>query len=97
MTPEQRILRAKMGAAALHSQYSGQELTRKATEASQITRFEKQVDPNNELSEEERTKRATQARKAYMRGLALRRSMNASKLKSVAVTTTSLTPLTSAG
>lgn len=94
MTPEQRVLRAKIGAHALHARHNGHEITKKATEASQHTRFERQVDPNNELLPEERTKRAAHARSAYMRGLALRRSMLASKRKSVTVATTCLSPLT---
>ena len=71
LTPAQRTLRAQIGAYALHSQHDGAEITAAARHASQVTRFERQVDPNRELSEEERARRVEHARAAYMRSLAL--------------------------
>ncbi|REH43609.1 hypothetical protein [Kutzneria buriramensis] len=40
-----------------------------------LDRFEKQVDPNGELTPAERAKRAASARRAYFTGLALRSSV----------------------
>jgi len=76
LTADQRTMIAKIGAYALHAKY-GKEITEAATHASQVTRFEQQVDPDGLLSPEERRTRAMAARRAYMRGLALKRSRRA--------------------
>ena len=68
LTPEQRSLRARIGAYALHAQ--GGTTTRAATTAF-LSRFEREVDPDGVLAPEERAKRAALARKAYMGRLAL--------------------------
>ena len=73
LTPEQRVLRARMAAYARIAKYGPDETVRKAHEAN-ATRFERQVGPNNELAPEERARRAEAARKSYMTGLALKRS-----------------------
>jgi hypothetical protein len=70
MTPAQRSARARLGAHTLHSQRDGGELTAAATAAS-MARFEREVDPNNELEPAERTRRAEHARKAFMLRLSL--------------------------
>lgn len=68
LSPAQRILRARMAAYSLHAQ--GKTNTAPATRGFQL-RFERQVDPTNELEPAERTKRAKAAMRAYMAGLAL--------------------------
>jgi hypothetical protein len=71
LTPEQRSLRARIAAHALHSQ--GGTSTGAAT-AAFLDRFARQVDPAGILSPEERGRRAVHARKAYMQSLALKAS-----------------------
>jgi len=68
--PNERRLRARIAAHALHAQ--GKTKTGPATQASQVDRFLRQVDPGSELPLEERLRRAEHARKAYMTGLALK-------------------------
>lgn len=48
-------------------------------QAGLLARFERQVDPNNELQPAERQRRAEAARKAHMRTLAFRSSRARSK------------------
>ncbi len=76
LTPEQRVMIAQIGAYALHAKY-GKEITAAATKASQVTRYEKQVDPDGTLPPEERRIRVEAARRAHMRSLALKRSRKA--------------------
>ena len=71
LTPEQRKLRARAAAHALHAQ--GGTSTRAGT-AAFLARFERQVDPDGVLAPEERASRASHARKSYMASLALRAS-----------------------
>lgn len=66
-----RILRARVGAHALHSQYDSRELT-SAARVAFLSRFEREVDPLGQLSPEERARRAEHARKSYMLSLALK-------------------------
>jgi hypothetical protein len=72
LTAEQRSLRARAGAYALHAQ--GGTSTAAATAAS-MKRFEAEVDPDGLLAPDERARRATFARRAYMAKLALRSSI----------------------
>lgn len=78
LTPEQRSLRARLAAHALHAQTDSREHVRPAREAF-MRRFEDQVDPDRELSEEERARRAHQALKSHMTRLALRSSTSRSR------------------
>lgn len=71
LTPEQRSLRARLAAEAMHRQ--GKTNTAPATAAS-LARFERQVDPNGELAPTERAKRAEHARREYYTRLAYRSS-----------------------
>lgn len=71
LTPTQRVLRSRMGGYMLHATHDSAEVTKPAR-AAFLARFETQVDPDGLLSEEERTKRATAARKAYFTKLALK-------------------------
>ncbi|HEX2915593.1 MAG TPA: hypothetical protein VH186_32835 [Chloroflexia bacterium] len=67
MSKEHQIW-GKRGAEKLHSLYNSEELTRPARKAF-LDKFNRQVDPNNELSETERAKRAEHAKKEHMRKL----------------------------
>jgi hypothetical protein len=73
LTPEQRVLRARMAAYRLHATHDPRETTRKAREAF-AERFEREVDPDGVLPPAERARRAEAARRAYFTGLALRSS-----------------------
>ncbi|HUQ63092.1 MAG TPA: hypothetical protein VM121_05020 [Acidimicrobiales bacterium] len=67
----QRSLRARMAAYCLHAQRDPVETTAAARSAF-LARFERQVDPNNQLPAAERRRRADAARKAHFIKLALR-------------------------
>lgn len=71
LTPEERSLRAKLAAHALHSRCDSKDLTAKARETF-LARFEAEVDPEGILSPEERRRRAEHARKAYFARIALK-------------------------
>ncbi len=71
LTPEQRSLRAKAAAFALHAQ--GGTSTAAGTQAF-LARFEREVDPDGLLAPEERARRAAFARKSHMARLALKAS-----------------------
>jgi hypothetical protein len=71
LTPSQRSLRARVAAHALHAQ--GKTSTAAAT-AAQLARYEREVDPDGELSPEERTRRAGHAMRANMALLAFKAS-----------------------
>lgn len=71
LTPEQRSQRAQIAAFVLHSQVDSVEHTAPAR-AAFLARFERDVDPDGVLPEEERLRRAECARKAYFRQLALK-------------------------
>ncbi len=77
LTPEERALRARIAAHALHSKCDSKELTAKARE-SFMARFEAEVDPEGILSPSERKRRAEHARKAYFARLALKSAKEAS-------------------
>ena len=78
LTPEQRTLRSRMGAGSLHAQ--GKTNTA-AARAKFLERFEREVDPQGELSPAERARRAEHARKAYFAGLAYKSSVARSRRK----------------
>jgi hypothetical protein len=69
MTPAERTLRARAAAYRLHSLYDSRELT-KAARAAFNDRFVREVDPERQLPEAERQRRAECARKAYYTALA---------------------------
>lgn len=66
-----RSQRARIGALALHAQHDPRETT-KPGRAAFDRRFAIEVDPNNELPEDERLRRASYARKLYFAQLAYR-------------------------
>lgn len=69
MSAKERQLRARQAAHKLHATRDSRELTQPARD-SFLAKFERQVDPDGELSEAERQRRAEQARKAYFADLA---------------------------
>jgi hypothetical protein len=69
-----RSQRGRLGAHVLHSRYDSREITKPAREAFD-RRFLDEVDPQRELPEAERLRRAQHARKAYMARLALKSAM----------------------
>tara|TARA_B100000315_G_scaffold210823_2_gene207315 strand:- start:181 stop:444 length:264 start_codon:yes stop_codon:yes gene_type:complete len=73
LTPEERRLRAQIGAYSLHAKYDSRQITEKAR-AAFMSRFENEVDPERILPEEERTRRADKAKSAHFRKMALRSS-----------------------
>jgi len=78
LTPQQRSLRARLAAYAMHAQ--GKTNTGPATIA-HLARFERQVDPDGSLPPDERQRRARHALKSYMAALALKASRSRSRAK----------------
>jgi hypothetical protein len=72
LTPAQRVLRAKAAADASWANTSDRTARTEPARRAALARFERQVDPNNELREDERRRRAASARRSYFRLLALR-------------------------
>jgi hypothetical protein len=73
LTPEQRVLRARLAAYRLHATHDPRATTRNAREAF-ARRFEREVDPDGVLAPAERARRVEAARRAYFTALALRSS-----------------------
>jgi hypothetical protein len=71
MTPAERVLRARLAAHSLHARVSDETAHTAPARRAFLTRFEREVDPNGELPETERQRRAEHARKAYFTRLAL--------------------------
>ena len=79
MTPEQRMMRARLAAHTRSSQEdprdpNGAMARARARSPQSIDYWNAKVDPGRILPEAERTRRAEHARKAYMTGLALKSS-----------------------
>lgn len=70
LTPDQRALRARMAAHAMHAKHDSRETTAAGRQAF-LDRFEREVDPEGTLDAAERSRRAAHARKAYFAKLAL--------------------------
>ena len=70
LTPEQRRLRASIAA---HTRWSREDptATAEAGQAGLVAKFRRQVDPDNQLPEAERERRAVSAYRAHMKRLAL--------------------------
>lgn len=70
LTPEQRRIRAQIAA---NTRWSKEDPTATAerAQAGLLEKFRREVDPNNELPEAERERRALAARRAHMQRLAL--------------------------
>ena len=73
LTPEQRSLRAKAAAHALHANVDPKKHAAPARRGF-MARFEREVDPENKLDPAERARRAEHAMRSYMTSLALKRS-----------------------
>lgn len=73
LTPEQRSQRARLAAL---TRWSNEDPAANAErgQAGLLARFEREVDPNNELTPSERLRRAQAARRAHMARLAFRSS-----------------------
>lgn len=70
LTDSQRSQRARIAAHSLHATHDSRELTKNARRAFR-DKFEREADPEGVLSADERTRRATQLRKAFYVRLAL--------------------------
>jgi len=70
MNPGERALRARLGAYVMHGRNDARETTAKAR-AAFLARFERLADPDGQLPEAERQRRAKQLRSAYFARLAL--------------------------
>lgn len=73
LTPEQRALRARIAAHAMHRLHDPRETTAKAR-AAYRTSFEEQVDPDRLLPEAERARRVQSARKEHFARLSYQSS-----------------------
>ena len=71
LLPQNRTIIARIGAYSLHATHDPRKTTAAGTRAF-LASFERQVDPDNVLPEDERTRRALAARKAHFLRLALR-------------------------
>jgi len=71
LTPEQRSLRARAGAHAVHARYDSREITA-AAKAAFYARFEDEVDPERILDPDERARRAKHAMQSHMAVLAMK-------------------------
>jgi hypothetical protein len=63
-TSTEASLRGRIGALALHASHDSKELTKNARAAFR-SKFEREVDPNGELPEEERLRRAEMKRREF--------------------------------
>jgi hypothetical protein len=70
LTPDERGLRARIGAYAMHGHNDARETTSKARTAF-LAKFEYQADPHGRLPPAERQRRAEQLRSAHFARLAL--------------------------
>ncbi len=73
LSPDERILRARLAAHTMHAQHDAREITA-AARAAFLARFEAEVDPEGTLPPEERRRRAEHARSAYFTRLAFERA-----------------------
>lgn len=69
LSSSERQMRGRIGAYRLHALHDPR-LTTAHGRAAFLARFEVEVDPDHTLPEEERTRRASMARKAYFQKLA---------------------------
>lgn len=72
LTPQQRSLRAKAAVDASWAHTSDRAARTEPARRAALARFDRQVDPNGDLSDEDRHRRAESARRSYFRYLALR-------------------------
>jgi hypothetical protein len=79
-TPDQRTLRARVAAHAMHAKHDPKATTAKAR-ATFLSKFEAEVDPDGTLEPAERARRAEHARSAHFARLALASSRARSRKK----------------
>ncbi len=79
--PREMSRRGRIGAHRLHALHDSREITAKARECF-LTRFEREVDPDEALPPEERRRRAEHAKRAYFSRLALKSAESRRKPKS---------------
>jgi len=84
MTPEQRSMRSQIAAYARWSVASDATAATAPARRGFFAKFEDEVDPNRELPEEERTRRARAAQKRHMTALAFASSRKRSARKAKA-------------
>jgi hypothetical protein len=72
LTPAERRLRSKKGAHDNWARCENRSARTLPARLALMAKFERQVDPDNQLLPAERAKRAQNARKAYYAGLALK-------------------------
>lgn len=72
LTPEQRTLRARMAAHALHARITDPSAATAPARSAFLGKFESEVDPEGVLPPDERARMAAHARKSYFLGLALK-------------------------
>lgn len=78
LSAEERSLRARAGAHAVHAKHDSRTLTQPARDAF-LARFEDEVDPERTLPDAERRRRAIHARKSHMARLSLKAARARSK------------------
>ncbi len=71
LSSDEAVLRGRIGAYALHATHDPRDTIAKAR-ATFLARFEREVDPDGLLSDEERGHRAEYARRGYFSRLALK-------------------------
>lgn len=69
LTPHERVMRSRMAAYLIQARHDGQQTTA-ASHRAFMARFLKEVDPEQELPEPERRRRANAAKSAYFTRLA---------------------------
>lgn len=81
MTPEQRVLRAKLAANTRWANCEDRQAATAPMRAAYADRWDKQVDPELKLDPAERAKRAENAKTAHYIGMALKSSISRAKNK----------------
>lgn len=81
MTPEQRALAARLASFASWANTADPSTRTEPGRAAFNNRFEREVDPDGRLTEDERRRRAEAARKAYFTRLALASSQARARKK----------------
>lgn len=71
MSPEQRVLRARLGAHARWAHCEDRQAATAAARQAWADRWDKQVDPDGVLPPDERARRAEHAKRAHMTRMAM--------------------------
>jgi hypothetical protein len=84
MTPSERTTRARIGGHSLHAKHDSRVVSapgRKAAAEALDARLLQDIDPENQLSEAERSRRLEHARRAHFLSLALKSAQTRKKRK----------------